>query len=152
MKWADIVLGFFAALAPLAAVVSGVVFYRQTKAKKDLEVVHERTSIEIDEATRNKLIQDASSVNQQREQERETWWASQVTVLRAEIESERRLSNRRFRRLNQLEEWATWHVAWDRKAWTKLLETYPEFEAPPALPEELEHEVTARRERGGNGY
>lgn len=145
---ADIVLAIAAAVSPSAAVVGGVLFYRQNKQKKDIEVAHGQVQVEIDEETRNRLIQDAASVSQEREERREDWWAGQIKVLRDEIEAERKLSNRRFRRLNQLEDWAMLHVAWDRKAWGRIRETDPDFEAPPALPEEMVTEVKRRREEG----
>jgi hypothetical protein len=135
VKWMDLILAMVAAASPLGAILGGVVYYRQNRQKKDLELVQTRTQIEIDETTRNKLIQEAATVNQEREQRREEWWGQQIKVLRDEIEAERQLSNKRFRRLNQLEEWATLHVAWDRKAWARIREDDPEFEPPPTLPE-----------------
>jgi hypothetical protein len=136
----DLVLGIFAALGPIIGAVGGMRFHRQTKAKKELEVERERGAIGIDEATRNKLVQDAARLDQEREQKREEWWGSQIQMLRDEIEAERVLSNKRYRRLNQLENWAMSHVAWDRKAYTRLRETYPDFEEPPLLPEDFSAE------------
>lgn len=138
MKWSDLLLGFFAALGPLTA---SLLYYRQTKAKKELDLSQQQVGIKIDETTHNKLIQEAANINQEREERREKWWGDQIGLLRQEIESERQLSNRRFRRLNQLEDWATRHMAWDRKAWTIISENDPEFEQPPMLPDEARAEI-----------
>lgn len=147
MSWEALVLGVVAAIGPVSATISGVFYFRQNKQRKDLAIARDVVGIQIDETTRNNLIQDAASINQKREQEREDWWSNQIKVLREEIETERRLSHKRFRRLNQLEDWATLHMSWDRKAWNRLLETDPDFDPPPVLPEEIILEV---RERGGN--
>jgi hypothetical protein len=130
MNWMTFVLGVIAAVPPVAAAATGLFYFRLNKTKKLGE-------IGIDDQTRNKLAQDAAMINQQREQEREQWWGRQVKTLRDEINDERTLSNRRFRRLNQIENWATRHVSWDRKAWALLLEQYPDFEPPPPLPDEI---------------
>jgi hypothetical protein len=134
-----IVIALIAAAGPLIAASFGLLYYRQTKGKKISE-------IGIDEATRNKIVNDAAMINQQREQLREEWWITQVKKLRDEIGDERDLSNRRFKRLNQIEDWAMLHMAWDRKAWAKLLEDDPDFPPPPPIPEDTAHERTA-----GNG-
>jgi hypothetical protein len=136
-NWTDLLLAFFAALSPLAAAIGGMLFYRENKRKKGLDLVQQAINIEIDENTRNKLVQEAAQLNQVREEEREEWWSRQIQTLRDEIDAERRLSNRRFRRLNQLEDWAMLHVAWDRKAWASLKETYPDWDPPPVLPEDI---------------
>ena len=141
MRWTDIILGLFAAAGPLLASVGGLLFYRQNKIKKNLDISQQQVGIEIDETTRNKLVQEAATINQEREQKREEWWGEQIQMLRSEIESERKLSNRRYRRLNQIEEWAMLHLAWDRRAWAQLRETHPDFGEPPWLPDELPENV-----------
>lgn len=150
MKWTDLILGFFGALGPITAMVTGLLFFRQIRAKKNLDLDQQQVGIKIDETTHNKLVQEAANINQEREQRREKWWSEQIGLLREEIEAERRLSNRRFRRLNHLEDWATRHMAWDRKAWAKIAENDPDFEQPPMLPDEVEDEVEdeVRYQRG----
>jgi len=140
MRWIDLVIAIIALLPSLAG---GVIYWRHNHRQRELAnqstevgIDHERVKIEIDEVTKAQLVQDAANANIKREQEREEWWSSQVRSMRGEIEEERRLSNRRFRRLNAVESWAMLHVAWDRKAWSKLLEYDPDFEPPPMLPEE----------------
>lgn len=140
MNWTALVLGLVALLPTL---IGGTVWYRQNKRRRELDNVQAevgidqtKVKIEIDEATKNQLVQDAANANLRREQEREEWWARQVRTLREEIEDERTLSNKRFRRLNQIEEWAMLHVAWDRKAWARILESEADFPAPPYLPDE----------------
>jgi hypothetical protein len=145
MKWGDLLLALASTSSPLAAILGFILYYRQNKQKKDLDLLRDKGLIQIDESTHNKLVLEAATINQQREQEREAWWVGQISTLRVEIEAERRLSHRRFLRLNQLEDWATLHVSWDRKAWNKLLEIDPEFAPPPLLPEEIISEVRERR-------
>jgi hypothetical protein len=145
MNWNDIVLTVFSGSSPVMAGVLGMLYYRQTKRTKDLD--NDRRAIdnqaaahkiELDAATRSRLVEEAATVNEDREQRREDWWAAQVGVLRSEIRAERELSNQRFKRLNQLEIWATQHVIWDRKAWNKIHELGANIEPPPDLPDEIE--------------
>lgn len=145
MNWNDIILTIFSGSSPIVAGVLGLFYYRQTKRSKELandrqEIDNKaaENKIQLDAATRSRLVEEAATVNEEREQRREDWWGSQIKVLRSEIQAERELSNRRFRRLNQLEDWATQHVVWDRKAWSKIAEIDPDFDLPPALPDELE--------------
>lgn len=143
MNWNDIILTVFSGSSPVMAIILGLMFYRQNRRTKDLEndrrELDNRSAanrIEIDAATKSRLVEEAATINEDREQRREDWWGRQIAVLRAEIDAERTLSYKRFRRLNQLEEWATRHVMWDRKAWVKIGD--PDFEKPPELPDELE--------------
>ena len=142
----DVLLTIFSASSPLGAIVMGVLFYRQNnRAKKiendrnELDIKKEKNQIQLDDATRSRLVQEAATVNEDREQRREEWWASQIGKLRKEVEAERDLSAQRFRRLNQLEIWATKHVIWDRKAWNKIEELGGQIEPPPDLPDEIRH-------------
>lgn len=144
MSLTDVVLSVAASLSPLGAVVMGILYHRQNKRRKDLEneqieLDNRKTEHQIllDDTTRSRLIEEAATVNEEREQRREEWWGSQISMLRSEIEAERTLSNRRFKRLNQLESWATQHVVWDLKAWNKIREIDPHFEPPPSLPDEV---------------
>lgn len=148
MNWNDIILTAMSGSSPIAAGVLGLFYYRQTKRSKELENDRREidnkaavNKIELDSATRSRLVEEAATVNEEREQRREDWWAAQVGVLRSEIKAERELSNQRFKRLNQLEIWATQHVIWDRKAWNKIHELGANIEAPPDLPDEIERAV-----------
>lgn len=137
MNLNDVLLTVFSASSPIAAAVVGLAFYRENKRKKQLEIQREEGQIVLDENTRNRLVQEAANLSQEREERREEWWGRQIDTLRREIDSERKLSNRRFRRLNQLEEWATRHVMWDRKAWSTIMALDNSFPPPPVLPDEL---------------
>lgn len=145
MNWNDIVLTVLSGSSPLGAMAMGLMYLRQNRRTKDLDndrkALDNRKAehqIELDAATRSRLVEEAATVNEEREQRREEWWASQIRLLRQEIEAERKLSNRRFQRLNQLEIWATKHVIWDRKAWNKIEQLGATIEPPPDLPEERE--------------
>lgn len=131
----DVILAVIAILGPVIAAFGGLRFHRQNKQKLELDNQRAGVGIEIDEATHNKLVQDAATINQEREQKREEWWGSQIQMLRDEIEAERKLSNVRFRRLNELENWATLHVIWDRRAYAYIHDQVPDFEPPPELPQ-----------------
>jgi hypothetical protein len=154
--WSDVALTCASSASPVGAIVMGILYWRQNnrrkkiendalelqnqKAKGQIEIEGKKADIEIelDAETKSRLVQEAASVNEERERRREEWWAEQLGLVRGEIAAERSLSNKRFRRLNNLEIWATKHVVWDRKAWNKIEELGGTIEAPPDLPEDAE--------------
>jgi hypothetical protein len=137
----EMLMRLLTVVTPIGTIIAAVVFYRLNKAKKVV-------GIEIDEETKNKLANEAAQINQDREQKREEWWTEQFTKLRDELAAETSLSNKRWRRMHQLEDWAMSHVAWDRRAWFTLRETHPDFPAPPPIPEEIVYE---REQGNGSG-
>lgn len=113
-------------VSPLSAAIMGVLFYQQRKKLGDLEIIQGEKKVELDEATRNDLIQQAAHRDEKRDEERARWWQEQIDALRSDLVEEQ-VARRK------LTAWAYQHQPWDARAWHKALESDPEFPPPPTL-------------------